>query len=65
MDGLVFSRVQLHHHGVGVEHLHHLGRQERRREGEIISGWRQLCLRSSAFIFGGVGEQTDGGSDGK
>lgn len=64
MDGLVLARVQLHHHGVGVEHLHHLGRQER-REREIISGWRELCLRSSAFIFGGVSEQTDGGSDGK
>lgn len=32
VDGLVLARVELHHHGVGVDHLHHLGRRRERRD---------------------------------
>lgn len=27
VDGLVVPRIQFHHHGVCIEHLHHLGEE--------------------------------------
>lgn len=35
VDGFVFSRVQFNHHGVSIDHLHHLEGQ--RKRGEQIS----------------------------
>lgn len=32
VDGLVFSRVELNHHGISVDHLHHLEGQKKREE---------------------------------
>lgn len=31
VDGLVFSRVELHHHGISIDHLHDLEGQKKRR----------------------------------
>lgn len=59
MDGLVLPGVELHHHAVGVDHLHHLGRRRERRDRDYSRIAGNLGWTTSGFIFGG-GERADG-----